>query len=76
MTMQANQTEKLGTLITTHNGRCHGPRYGEVYTAPKGEQGYIAGYCSHASQGLGLIGREWFATLKEAQIYALTKTNI
>lgn len=64
-------TNEIGKLITTHEGKCRGPRYGEVYTAPAGEKGFVAGYRSHANRGLGLIGREWFATQKEAQDYAV-----
>lgn len=68
-------TKKLGKLITTHDGRCAGPRYGEVYTAPAGEQGYYAGYRSHAVAGLGLMGVKHFATLKAAQDYAVRVTD-
>lgn len=68
---EINQTERLGKLISTEDGRTSGPRYGEVYTAPAGEKGYIAGYRTHANEGLGLIGRKWFATLKAAQNYAV-----
>ena len=71
MTTETRQTEKLGKLITSHSGKCRGPRYGEVYTAPQGEAGFIAGYRSHASEGLGLMGREWFAKQKDSQDYAV-----
>lgn len=68
--MNANEI-KTGKLITTHDGRCHGPRYGEVYTAATGEHGFVAGYRSHANYGLGLMGVRHFATQREAQDYAV-----
>ena len=67
----AISADRLGTLITTHEGRCRGPKYGEVYTAANGEQGFVAGYRTHANPGLGLIGRQWFAKQKQAQDYAV-----
>ena len=67
---------KLGKLITTHDGRCRGPRYGEVYTAAAGETGFIAGYRSHAAFGLGLIGARHFAKRLAAQNYAVQCTDV
>lgn len=64
-------TIKAGKLITTYDGKCRGPRYGEVYTASAGEKGYVAGYRTHASAGLGLLGVERFDSLKAAQDYAV-----
>ena len=66
---------KIGKLITTHDGRCHGPHYGEVYTAPAGEKGYYAGYRSHANAGLGLMGVRYFDRLQDAQDYAVRVTD-
>ncbi len=65
----------LGKLISTQDGRCSGPSYGEVYTAPKGQSGYIAGYRNKSCLGLGLMGREWHATMRAAQEAALRMTD-
>ena len=65
------QTEKLGKLVANMDGNCRGPRYGQVYTAPEGEKGFIAGYRNQASEGVGLMGRKWFATQKQAEDYAV-----
>ncbi len=69
--MNANQTTKLGKLVSSEAGKCAGPKYGEVYTAPAGEHGYIAGYRSTANVGLGLMSRKWFPTLRQAQDYSV-----
>ena len=65
---------ELGTLISSENGRCGGPQYGEVYTAPKGQKGYIAGYRRHDCVGAGLMGIERFETLQAAQSYSISVT--
>lgn len=74
-TMNANQVENLGKLIYSLEGRCRGPKFGEVYTAPAGEQGFIAGYRSTAVSGIGLVGRKWFATRKAAQDFAVKSSD-
>ena len=71
----ANQTENLGKLISTQDGRTGGPCYGECYTAPAGEQGFIAGYRRRDAAGLGLIGREWFAKKQAALDYMVRVTS-
>ena len=63
-------TATLGTLISSLSGYCAGPEYGEVYTAPQGQSGFIAGYRTSASPGLGLIGRRKFASKTAALNYA------
>lgn len=72
--MTDERTEQLGKLICTHDGRCRGPRYGQVYTCTNG--GYVAGYRTHASRGLGLIGRKWFKAKKSAEDYAVQCSDI
>ena len=63
------KTEQLGKLICDLDGRVRGPRYGQVYTCTAG--GYVAGYRTHASVGLGLIGRQWFSTKRAAENHAV-----
>ena len=75
MTTATNQTETLGKLISTQDGHTGGPCYGECYTAPAGEHGYIAGYRRHDAAGLGLIGRKWFASKKDALDYMVQVTS-
>jgi hypothetical protein len=60
-------TTKLGKCITSYDGRCTGPRYGEVYTVPAGYEGYVSGARSHASPSLGLMEPQWHNTLEEAK---------
>jgi len=69
------QIDKLGKLISNQDGRCGGPRYGQVYTAPEGDHGFIEGYRRKDNEGLGLIGRKWFATRKAALDYAAKVTD-
>lgn len=76
MMMNATQqVETLGKLVYNQDGRGAGPRYGQVYTAPEGDHGFIAGYRRHDNEGLGLLGRKWFATKKAAQDYAVEVTD-
>lgn len=65
----------LGTCIKTYSGRTKGPHYGEAYTAPEGEQGYISGYRSTHSEGLGLMSRQHHATADEATQRACELTS-
>jgi hypothetical protein len=74
-TAQINQTEKLGKMIMNNEGRTAGPKYGQVFTAPAGEHGFIAGYRRTDNEGLGLIGREWFAKKRDAENYATKHTS-
>lgn len=67
------KTEQLGKLIYDLDGRVRGPRYGQVYTCTAG--GYVAGYRTHASTGLGLISRKWFAGKAAAVNYAVAHSD-
>ena len=71
----AKAVSKIGKLISSQEGKCKGPCYGQIYTAPAGEKGYVAGYRSFAVSGQGLMGIENFATLKAAQDYAVTVSD-
>lgn len=62
---------QTGKLITSHQGRCRGPRYGEVYTAPAGHAGYVSGRRNDTVPGR-LMDCEWHATQAAAQDRAVT----
>lgn len=66
---------KLGKLILSYEGRCRGPEYGEVYTAPEGQHGYYAGCRSHAVPGAGLMDVKHFARLEDAENHACWLTD-
>lgn len=68
-------TTKLGKLISSEEGKCRGPRYGQVYTAPAGEKGFVAGCKNTSCLSLGLLYAERFPTLSDAQDYAVSLTD-
>ncbi len=68
MTTQTTST-KVGKLILHRDGHTGRPQFGEIYTAPAGEKGFVAGYRDHANLGLGLLSIERFATLAAAEQY-------
>jgi hypothetical protein len=60
--------------VYNSSGYCAGPRYGMVY-AIGGGNGYIAGYRSSANEGLGLMGRKHFVSLKAAKDFAVQSSD-
>lgn len=66
--MTQTTTSELGTLIVNRDGRTPGPRYGQIYTAPQGQRGYIALVRNRAA-GNHAYEHESFATLAQAQDY-------
>lgn len=62
-------TNNLGSLVLSRDGHTAGPYYGEVYTAPSGQHGYIAGVRNKAALGIGLYQRAWFSTRTAAEDY-------
>ena len=72
MNTMTGQTDRLGELVINRDGHVSGPRYGQVYTAPAGEKGYIAGVRNKAA-GDQLYARVWRATVEEAEDYLVEK---
>lgn len=74
--VSSTPAQKLGKLVSSEEGKVRGPSYGQVYTAPAGGKGYIAGYRSRVAIGQGLMGAQAFATLKAAQDYAVQVSDV
>jgi hypothetical protein len=66
---------KLGKLISSEDGKCKGPCYGVVYTAPEGGKGYIAGHRNRTVPNAAILIAERFAKLSDAQDFAVRSTD-